>query len=267
MGRQEVTLLPFTVSGRRVRNEERKDMVQRRVLVEVPDNEDGDNGAVATVVEPIALSGDVSNGGEATIQLDAPYRVSVTVTGSCEILFHRWQSDSVDAKAAAAKGSKAKKTDDVESYVWRNDANQICLPGEYLRGSLIDPRNGAAKYRQDPRSPRKSALDLYRASIISLTPLAPITKADGSIATEWDSLDRRRVTVQRQGVTRERPCFATGWSATVLFMCQSPNYIPPTALHQALNDAGRLVGVGDFRPSFGRFTVTNFELLNDDAVV
>jgi hypothetical protein len=237
-------------------------MVQRRVLV---DDEAGT--VVAFDAEPVALNGDVSNAGEATIQLDAPYRVSVTVTGSCEILFHRWQSDSVDAKAAAAKGSKAKKTDDVESYVWRDDHNQICLPGEYLRGSLIDPRNGAAKYRQDPRSPRKSALDLYRASIIALTPLAPITKADGSIATEWDSLDRRRVTVQRAGVTRERPCFNTGWSATVIFLCQSPNYIPPTSLAEALNDAGRLVGVGDFRPSFGRFTVTSFELLSDDAVV
>lgn len=235
-------------------------MVRREVLVD-------DETGVRTPVEPVALSGDVSNSGEQAIVADAPYMVSVTITGSCPILFHRWQSDSVDAKAAAAKGSKAKKTDDVESYVWRNADGVICLPGEYLRGSLIDPRNGAAKYRQDPRSPRKSALDLYRASIISLTELAPITRANGLIANEWDSLDRRRVTVQRAGVTRERPAFAEGWSATVIFMCQSPNYIPPIALHQALNDAGRLVGVGDFRPSFGRFTVTAFEVLADDATV
>lgn len=241
-------------------------MVQRRVIVEVPDDDPSGHGNPA-VAEPVALSGDVSNAGESIVVADAPFMVSVTIQGVCPILFHRWQSDSVEAKAAAAKGSKAKKTDDVESYVWRNEHHQICLPGEYLRGSLIDPRNGAAKYRQDPRSPRKSALDLYRASIISLTELAPITKADGTIATEWDSLDRRRVTVQRQGVTRERPAFAKGWSATVIFMCQSPNYIPPAALNQALSDAGRLVGVGDFRPSFGRFVITSFEVLSDDAVV
>lgn len=235
-------------------------MVRRTVLVD-------DETGTQTPIEPQALGGDVSNAGEATIQLDAPYRVSVTVTGSSAILFHRWQSDAVEAKANAAKGSAAKKSDDTESYVWRDGDKVICLPGEYLRGSLIDPRNGAAKYRQDPRSPRKSALDLYRASVISLTDLAPITRADGSLATEWDYLDRRRVTVQRNGVTRERPAFAEGWSATVLFMCQSPTYVPPTALHAALNDAGRLVGVGDFRPSFGRFAVTAFEILADDTVV
>jgi hypothetical protein len=224
------------------------------------------NGAKA-VPEPRALGGDVSNAGEDTILADAPYRVAVTITGVSSILFHRWQSDAVDAKAAAAKGSKAKKTDDTESYVWRNEHRVICLPGEYLRGSLIDPRNGAAKYRQDPRSPRKSALDLYRASVISLTDLAVITRADGTPATSWDYLDRRRVTVQRAGVTRERPAFAAGWSAEVIFMIQSPNYVPPMALHSLLNDAGRLVGVGDFRPTFGRFNVTGFELLADEALV
>lgn len=238
-------------------------MVSRRVVVEVPD--EPEKAPKARDIE--ALGGDVSNSGESTIQADAPYRVSVTINGTSAILFHRWQSDSVEAKANAAKGSAQKKTDDVDSYIWTDDEGIICLPGEYLRGSLIDPRNGAAKYRQDPRSPRKSALDLFRASIISLTDLAPITKSDGEPAAKWDYLDRRRVMVQRQGVTRERPAFAAGWSATILFMVQSPTYIPPAVLHETLNQAGRLVGVGDFRPSFGRFRVTSFEVLSDEVTV
>lgn len=105
--------------------------------------------------EPVALGGDVSNAGEDTILADAPYSVAVEVTGNSAILFHRWQTEAVEAKAAAGKGSVAKKTDNVESYVYRDDDGCICLPGEYLRGSLIDPKNGAAKYRQDPRSSRK----------------------------------------------------------------------------------------------------------------
>lgn len=215
-------------------------------------------------VEPVALGGDTSNAGADIIDLDAPYRVAVTITGDSAILFHRWQNEAVAAKAAAAKGSKAKRSDDVESYVWRDADGTICLPGEYLRGSLIDPKNGAAKYLQDPRSPRKSALDLFRAGVISLTDLAPITKADGKLATDWDYLDRRRVTVQRNGITRERPAFAEGWSASVQLLVTSPTYISLPVLRQALAQAGRLVGVGDFRPSFGRFSVTNFDLLIDD---
>src|SRR5687767_8033431 len=89
-----------------------------------------------------------TNGGASTIDLCKPYVVDVAIQGSADILFHRWNVEAVAEKAAAAKGSKAKKTDNVESYVYRDDDGFICLPGEYLRGSIIN----AAKFRQDPRS-------------------------------------------------------------------------------------------------------------------
>lgn len=217
--------------------------------------------ATARKTEPQALGGDISDAGNDTITLDEPYRVLVHITGDSSLLFHRWQSDAVEAKSRAAKGSTAKKTDNVESYVWRNENGHMCLPGEYLRGSLVDPRNGAAKYQQDPRSPRKSALDLFRAGVVALTDLAVLIRADGSKADTWDYLDRRRVTVQRNGVTRERPALTAGWSAEVELMVLLPQYIDARLLHRTLTDAGRLVGVGDFRPTFGRFSISHFEVM------
>lgn len=191
----------------------------------------------------------------------APYIVEVTIEGTAPLLFHRWQDGAVAEKAAAAKGSKTKKSDNVESYVWRDNEGRVCLPGIYLIGSMVDPRNGAAKYRQDPRSPRKSALDLYRAGVVPLTDLAPITKVTNEVATTWDYLDSRRVNVQRQGITRVRPAFLTGWRATLELSVLTPEYIHPHDLHDCLTMAGRLVGVGDFRPMFGRFAVVKFELV------
>lgn len=216
-----------------------------------------------TTTEPIALGGDVSNAGASTISLDEPYRVEVTIVGDSPLLFHRWQSDAVETKAKAAKGSAAKKSDDVESYVWRDANGIIGMPGEYVRGSMVDPRNGAAKYQQDPRSSRKSALDLFRAGVVALTDLAPIIRADGSKADTWDYVDRRRVSVQRAGVTRERPAFHAGWSVELQFMVLLPQYIDQRLLHRTLVDGGRLVGVADFRPTFGRFSVSRFALLVD----
>jgi hypothetical protein len=210
----------------------------------------------------IALHGDVSNAGESTIVSDAPVICTVLITGTSPILFHRWQSDEVEAKSAVKKGSLAKKTDNIESYVYRDSSGNICLPGEYLRGSLIDPKNGAAKYRQDPRSPRKSALDLFRAGVQSLTDLAPIKCSSGTPATEWDFVDRRRAVVQRNGITRSRPGFDSGWSCEVHFLIITPGLIPPHLLHETLVDAGRLVGVGDFRPTYGRFAVNGFSMID-----
>jgi len=209
--------------------------------------------------EVVSIAGDVGNSAEAVIAWEQPYTATVAVRGVSAILFHRWQSDSIEAKAAAKKGSAAKKTDDIESYVYRNDEGVICLPGEYLRGSMIDPKNGAAKYKQDPRSPRKSALDLFKAGVIALTNLAPITRADGTLAAAWDFVDRRRVMVQRNGITRSRPGLVEGWTAEVQLLVQTPSLISPSLLADVLTDAGRLVGVGDFRPTFGRFHVVGFK--------
>ena len=195
----------------------------------------------------------VTNDGESAVIL--PYRVEVTIEGVAPIMFHRWSCEAVEAKANAAKGSKAKKIDDVESYLYRDGAGMIAIPGEYLRQSIIE----AAKYRQDPRSPRKCAKDLYKAALISLTDLA------STGATEPDYLDRRRVCVMRAAVTRVRPALNAGWSATFQMMVQTPEYISPQTLNAVIADAGRLVGVGDFRPSYGRFVVTGFTVLAEEA--
>lgn len=201
--------------------------------------------AKATALSP------VSNDAQPTIEGTAPYQVAVIITGTSPMLFHRWSNEAVAAKASAAKGSAAKKTDDIDSYVWRLDNGHIGLPGEYLRQSAIM----AAKYRQDPRSPRKSAMDLYKAAVVALTDLADL----GTDA--WDYLDQRRVTVQRSAVTRMRPAFHAGWVAEFELQVQLPEYVQPADLLDVLINAGRLVGVGDFRPTYGRFQVTKFHVV------
>lgn len=208
--------------------------------------------------EASAIGGEApSNGAAQAIDLTKPYVVTVRICGLADILFHRWNVESVEEKSKAAKGSKAKKTDDIESYVWRDAERKICIPGEYVRQAVIH----AAKFRQDPRSPRKSAMDLYKAAVLSLTTLAPIRTAASKQTTEtWDYLDKRRVTVQRSGVTRVRPAMLSGWEASFQLMVNLPEYIRPDDLHDTLSNAGKLIGLGDFRPTYGRFSVTSFDI-------
>lgn len=194
-----------------------------------------------------------TNGGAEDISFSEPYRVEVTIEGCADMLMHRWNCEAVAEKSAAAKGSKAKKTDNIESYVYRDEDGHIALPGEYLRGSII----GASKFRQDPRSPRKSAMDLFKAAIVSLTPLASLGQKI------WDYEDSRRVTVQRAGITRIRPAMKSGWRATFILMVTLPEYVNPSLLNEVIASAGRLIGVGDFRPTYGRFNITHFEVLDN----
>jgi hypothetical protein len=211
-----------------------------------------------TIDSPNSLDAlEPTNDGEPFIDLGRPYQVTVEVTGVASLLCHRWSDESVEAKARAAKGSTAKKTDDVMSYVYRTPDGFVGLSGTQLFGSIAGPQ-GAAKYRQDPRSPRKSALDLFRAAVVVLDDVTPLYR-DGEACATWEYLDRRRVMVQRQGITRVRPAFMPGWVAEFNIMCNLPQYVPAALLLEVLVDAGRLCGVGDFRPSFGRFQVTSFK--------
>lgn len=190
-----------------------------------------------------------TNGGAETITHSEPYSVMVTVEGSADFLFHRWNAEAVDEKAKAAKNSKGKKTDDVESYVYRTDDGELAIPGEYLRGAIIN----AAKFRQDPRSPRKSAMDLFKAAIVVTTPLASLG------VKKWDYLDKRRVTIQRNGINRIRPAMKAGWSCTFDLLIMLPEYVDKNMLRETIESAGRLIGIGDFRPTFGRFGITKFK--------
>ena len=208
--------------------------------------------AKSATAKIVSIGGDVpTRGADEAISFSEPYAVEVVIQGVADILFHRWNVEAVEAKAGAAKGSKAKKSDDVESYVYRDEAGMIAIPGEYLRGAIIN----AAKYRQDPRSPRKSAMDLFKAGVVSLTPLASVG------AKDWDFEHRCRVNIQRNGITRTRPGMRAGWRATFILSSVLPEYIPPGLLNEVVSAAGRLVGVGDFRPTYGRFSITGFRVL------
>lgn len=196
--------------------------------------------------QPVPAFDTASNDGASEIAQGLPYVATVTIEGVAAILLHRWVVDKPENPGPKAKGTR--KTDNLETYVYRTADGMIGVPGEYLRMCVV----GAARYLQDPRSPRKCAMDLYKAGIVALTDIASFGVKD------WNFVDRRRVTIQRSGITRERPALRPGWRCTVQFLVQTPEYIEPRALHAALNSGGRLIGVGDFRPTFGRFQVVAF---------
>ncbi|MDB5069638.1 MAG: hypothetical protein JWM87_749 [Candidatus Eremiobacteraeota bacterium] len=195
----------------------------------------------------------VSAGADHAIALSEPYVARIVVQGTAPFLFHAYNVESVEEKGRAAKGSAAKKSDDLESYVYRvgDDDERLGVPGANFCAALAT----AAKSMQDPRSPRKSMMDLVKASVIPLDPVAPFVPD----VTEWDYVDRRRVVVQRNAVPRSRPAMHKGWKVAFTVLVNAPEYIPPDVLNALAVKAGMFQGVGDFRPTYGRFNIIAFE--------
>lgn len=195
-----------------------------------------------------------TNGAKTAIETEIPYVVETTIQGSSDFLYHRWNVEAVAEKAAAKKGSLVKKTDDLESYVYRDSNGFLAIPGAQIRAAIIH----AAKYHQDPRSPRKSAMDLFKAAIVPLTQFASTGQK------EWDYEDKQRVTIQRNSITRTRPALKSGWTATFQLLVNLPEYVTPETLNEVLVQAGKFCGLGDCRPTYGRFQVVKFQLIDLD---
>lgn len=194
-------------------------------------------------------TGSNSNDGADTMLATAPYQISFTIRGVADLLFHRWSNEDVAAKAAAKRGSAAKKTDNLEAYVHRDDDGMVCLPGVYLHAAIKE----AGKFMQDPRSSRpKQACDLFKAAFVPVTVLSPLGE-------KWEIEDKRRMVVNRSGITRTSPGFRAGWEASFDFDVILPEYVSQEMFHEALSLAGRVIGLAQYRPTYGRFQVIKFD--------
>jgi hypothetical protein len=65
---------------------------------------------------------------------------------------------------------------------------------------------------------------------------------------------RKGVAVNKARVIRIRPMLPTGWSLTFEVEFDE-SIVNPKSLLKAMTDAGALIGLGDWRPKFGRFLV------------
>lgn len=201
-------------------------------------------------VVAVNLHDEVNGKGESSAGIEGgPTTYAVTIQGVAPLLFHRWDCAAVDAKSKAKKNSKEKKTDNLESYVYRCEDGKLGVPAENFRGSLVN----AAKSKSDPRSPRKSARDLMNAILL----ITPTVSTLG--VKEWDYEDSRRVTIQRAGITRVRPAMKEGWKLTYHITVLDTSYADETFIQDLVGAAGRFVGLCDHRPQYGRFNVVHFK--------
>ena len=76
---------------------------------------------------------------------------------------------------------------------------------------------------------------------------------------KWDYLDKRRANIHRNAINRIRPAMRAGYQVTFDVMVLLPEYIDRNQLREVIEQAGRLCGLGDFRPTFGRFGIVLYE--------
>lgn len=173
----------------------------------------------------------------------------------CPVLLHNGQTaDPTNKLAKALKqiSSKRAKTDaDFEEMARIEfmaglymDKNGPVLPAENLTAMLIK----AAKKRREGPAATSGMFVLEHASLEYEGPR--------EAASLWEDEQYRHVAlvvVQRNRIARTRPIFHE-WSAVVKVTYED-ELVNETQLDEWFDIAGAQIGIGDWRPRFGRFIV------------
>lgn len=188
--------------------------------------------------------------------------VQFQIVGASPLLCHNGQTaDSRNsyAKAMKAISSKKKKVDADYDELARIE----WLAGLYMSGgNLVIPDyvlesvfiNGAKKSKRGPQA--KCGLFFSDHALLDFDGKPDVIN-DDTLAAMFESGDYTHtigVRVNMSKVMRTRPIFRR-WScmATAQY---DPDVLNFRDLENIADDAGRLVGIGDWRPKHGRFSVT-----------
>lgn len=175
--------------------------------------------------------------------------VSVTIAGLTPLIVNRFHEEAAAEATSGIHSRKEKLSpeDDAASRLYiKNDIP--FFPAENIRQSIIE----AAKRHKIGR--RAATTDV--AASIYVLPFELVLMGD------WH-VDSRAVVIPATGgrILRHRPMFDE-WS--IDFSLQVDTDLIDIRLIQAIvTDAGKLVGLGDFRPArkgpYGRFQIENWE--------
>ncbi len=176
-------------------------------------------------------------------------KISVSIHGLSPLLQHNFPLNGEETRTGMSKRvASANYSHEEFQKLYLNDKKLVYEPASHIEGCLTK----AASEFFIKGHKGKRYTDRVKALVI-VQPLQIIHKNQ-----EWH-VDIRSVVVQRSHVIRRRPCF-NDWSLDFQLIVKDPDALPPETLHEILEYAGRYVGIGDYRPKFGLFEVTRWDV-------
>jgi hypothetical protein len=175
--------------------------------------------------------------------------IAVTIHGVTPLLVNRFHEEAQQEASSRVHSRKERPTPEEDSTdrLYQNEAG-IYFPAENIRQSIIE----AAKRHKLGR--RSATTDVAAAVYVSPFALP--------LGGEWHVDSRPVVIPATQGrILRHRPMF-DDWRITFQLQVDT-ELVDEKTVRKIVDDAGSLVGVGDFRPArkgpYGRFRIDSWQ--------
>lgn len=187
-------------------------------------------------------------------------QLSFTIEGTSDLMTHNPISMFKAAGASVSKTKKEPAPEEVaETACYRLEDGSCGVPVLSIRGALIE----SAKDYKVPGK-RYSLAKLLKGCEVAPMEFVPLMR-DGKPITEYQIDSRRAVNKNTKGaIIVHRPKFPAGWQINFSLILDDSLFAISDEdvrklMKDVLDDAGRRVGIGSFRPAnsgwFGRFKV------------
>lgn len=171
--------------------------------------------------------------------------VEVTIKGVCPLLQHRFPTEEQGEEKSRRKQKVFKAKDEAEKSLYKDGKGGVYEPAEHILAALA--KAGTA-FKFERRTTYKQIMN---AGVVIEPDCIPLNKKT------YDEIDSRPVVIERKRIVRSRPKF-NDWGLSFR-ICVLDDRISIPALKEILDFAGSSIGIGDYRPRFGRFMVTKFK--------
>jgi hypothetical protein len=177
---------------------------------------------------------------------------TVRVEGTAPLLMHSPAGLGGEKKA---RGVIPSPEEEAENCLYRDGSGKIVVPARCIEGCIVKAGAGKTAGGQG----KKTYKNFILAGVQVMPEEVPLIY-DGKYI-----IDKRRAVIMRQGIIRCRPRFDK-WALEFdirIIDSYLLGHGQDSAMKAIFEDAGTLVGLLDFRPRFGRFEVTKFEMKSE----
>lgn len=174
-------------------------------------------------------------------------QISVEIQGIAPLLQHRFATEEHGQNTSRSKKKVYDPKVEADKCLYKNAKGEIYQPAEHIFQSMV---KAAVDFKFEKK---KSYKDVITSGIIVQPEEIPLVH-DGDY-----EIDARGAVVQRSRIVRCRPRFNNWKLQFTIDILDDENIAVPT-LKEILERAGATKGIGDYRPRFGRFMVTQFHI-------
>lgn len=172
-------------------------------------------------------------------------KINIEITGIAPLLQNRFPMEEHGQNISKATKKVYVPEEEAKKCLYIRDG-VIFQPSEHIYQSMI---RAATDFKF---SGKKTFKDVITSSIIIEPEEIPI------ISEKPYEIDTRPVVIQRARVLKWRPKF-NQWKLKFILTILDDTNLSSNNVKEILEKAGATKGIGDYRPRFGRFMVTEFK--------